>query len=190
MTSPSIWRRVEQEAFTFLYWVRDLAGRDRLSISQINDQLWCSAALTSEADVGQIVTLRITAVIDCRLEFDDRSLIRRYDHAPPSPVVALKRAFGLDYCDDGVADDGRAKPVEWFEKGWDFARPRLESGAVVLTHCSAGVNRGPSLAYFLLRAYWDMSPSDALDLIIARRPVAKVRYHEDADRAITALGLC
>jgi predicted protein tyrosine phosphatase len=59
----------------------------------------------------------------------------------------------------------------------------------VLTHCSAGVNRGPSMAYFLLRVHWHMSGPDALALIKKQRPIALARYWPDADRAIAALGL-
>jgi protein-tyrosine phosphatase len=91
---------------------------------------------------------------------------------------------------DGVPDDGRPKPVSWFSRAWDFAQPIFEDGGVVLLHCAAGVNRGPSMAYFLLRANWHMDGDRASALIQRQRPKAQMAYRVDVDRAIAALNLC
>jgi hypothetical protein len=159
-----------------------------VDVSEINRGLWCGAAITTDADVAQLAAHGITADIDCREEFDDRSLIRRYNHLPPTPG-ALRGHPQIAYCYDGVPDDGRPKPVSWFATAWTFAHPILAGNGVVLAHCAAGVNRGPSMAYFLLRAHWGMAGDDAFALIKARRPQAGVIYRADADRAISALGL-
>lgn len=159
-----------------------------VDVSKINDQLWCGGAITTEADVATIASYGITADIDCREEFNDHSLIEGYDNLPPTPG-ALKEQDQIAYYYAGVPDDGEPKPVSWFSGAWDFAKPLLEGGGVVLAHCAAGVNRGPSMAYFLLRAYWGTSAGDAYALIKEQRPVARIGYQGDADNAIQALGL-
>lgn len=169
-------------------WLREVLGLKRLDISKINGQLWCGAAISTDKDVRTIEADGITADIDCRLEFDDRSLIAGADRRAQAPQT-LENHPKIAYCRDGVADDGHAKPVEWFATAWDFAKPIFESGGVVLTHCAAGVNRGPSMAYFLLRANWGAEPAAAFALIKEKRPVAQMLYRDDADRAIVHLGL-
>lgn len=170
------------------YWLRATIGGAKADVSKINDQLWCGGAITTDADVARIAADGITADIDCRKEFNDRSLIDDYNNLPPTPGL-LKAHPRISYYFDGVADDGLPKPVSWFASAWDFAKPILDGGGVVLAHCAAGVNRGPSMAYFLLRAHWRMSPADALALVKQKRPVARVGYQADADKAITSLGL-
>lgn len=155
--------------------------------TQITPQLWTGGAVTNEADVDQMLGAGITADIDCRLTQDTGPLdwyTNLPNHAP-----TIKGHPKIAYCYNGVPDDGEPKPVSWFEKSWNFAKPILESGGVVLAHCAAGHNRGPSTCYFLLRAYNGMAPDAAFKLLTTRRPVATVKYREDADRAIAALGL-
>jgi hypothetical protein len=43
------------------------------------------------------------------------------------------------------------------------------------------------MAYFLLRAHWRMSLGEALALVKQKRPVARVGYQADADKAITSV---
>ncbi len=92
-----------------------------------------------------------------------------FNNLPPTPN-SLKNHPQIAYCFAGVADDGLPKPVSWFQTGWDFAKPILDNGGVVLSHCAAGVNRGPSVAYFLLRAHWGMTGDNAFALLKAQRP--------------------
>jgi protein-tyrosine phosphatase len=55
----------------------------------------------------------------------------------------------------------------------------MDTGGTVLTHCHAGINRGPSLGYAVLLAQgWD--PVEALARIIEVRSIAYVAYAEDA----------
>ena len=159
-----------------------------LDVSQINEQLWTGGAITTEADVQQLVDLGITADIDCRLEYDDQSLIEGYEQLPNAKSI-LQSHSSIAYLYNGVADDGNPRPTSWFQASWVFAETVLRTGGVVLAHCAAGINRGPSTAYFLLRAYWKMSGDDAFALLRAKRPVVEVAYRHDADEAIIALGL-
>lgn len=161
---------------------------DPLDISRINSQVWCGGAVVTEDDVQQLADDGVTADIDCRLEFNDVSLVGAFNNLPPTPN-SLKNHPQIAYCFAGVADDGLPKPVSWFQTGWDFAKPILDNGGVVLSHCAAGVNRGPSVAYFLLRAHWGMTGDNAFALLKAQRPVVNIAYRADADKAIVALEL-
>lgn len=168
--------------------VARLGVRRMADVSQIADQFWTGGALTSAADVDYIVHLGITADADMRLEFDDESVLSHSSDLPNAKPV-LEAHPQIAYLYNGVADDGKPKPVSWFETTWNWAEPLLKGGAVVLCHCAAGVNRGPSMTYFLLRAYLGMKGDDAYALITEKRPIAEVGYRKDADEAIIVLGL-
>lgn len=173
------------------YWFLAAVLHRKADISQINAQLWTGGAITIEAQVRQLVKDGITADIDCRLEFNDQSLIKEYNNLPSTPAsIKSDTDFigkKIEYCYDGVADDGKPKDTSWFEKAWTFAEPEFERGGVVLAHCAAGQNRGPSIAYFLLRAHFGMEGDEAFNVIKERRPVAQMIYRDDADRALNEL---
>lgn len=138
----------------------------------VTSRLATGGALTGPADVDALFTGGITHVIDCRVEFDDGALLAQRFH----------------YLYDPTADDGNPKPPAWFQPGIAFGLQALSTPASrVYVHCTAGVNRGPSMCYAIMRAFgW--SPVDALATIKAARPVAQVRYSNDADAAVKALG--
>jgi dual specificity phosphatase 3 len=113
-------------------------------------------------DIG---TLRITHVVDCRIEWDDERLFAQ--HLP-----------NVSYLHHGMDDAGQRVPGDWFDVaiGWIDA---AGEDAVVLTHCHMGINRGPSLGFaVLLHQDWDVV--DAIAAIRAARPVANVWYADDA----------
>ena len=173
------------------YWFLAAVLHRKADVSQISPQLWTGGAITIEAQIAQLVKDKITADIDCRLEFNDQSLITEYTNRPPTPGSLKSKTHFIGkkiaYCYDGVADDGQPKDTSWFEKAWTFADPEFERGGVVLAHCAAGQNRGPSMAYFLLRAHFGMERDEAFNLIKERRPVAQMIYRDDADRALDEL---
>ena len=173
------------------YWFLAAVLHRKADVSQINPQLWTGGAITIEAQVAQLVEDGITADIDCRLDFNDQSLINGYNNLPPTPgsIKSTTHFLGkkIAYCYDGVADDGQPKAASWFETAWKFAEPQFQAGGVVLAHCAAGQNRGPSIAYFLLRAYFRLEGDEAFNLIKEKRPVARMIYRGDADRALIEL---
>ena len=149
----------------------------RLDCSPLTERLFTGAAISSTSDVDQLVQAGVTAIIDARAEFDDAAII-------------MANHPSILYLWDGAQDDGQPKPPEWFKKALDFAMPILaRPGQILFTHCAAGHNRGPSLAYAVLRAQgW---PShNALHLIHVKRPqtVGGIAYAPDAERALHQLG--
>lgn len=187
-----MWTWVERlggDAQNFFARLAALVGvREMADATEILPQFFTGGAISSEADVETLVAMGITADIDCRLEYDDQSVIDEYAEKP-NAKDALEAHPKIAYLYNGVADDKQPKPAAWFQRSWEFAEPILKSGGVVLAHCAAGVNRGPSTCYFLMRAYLGMSGDEAYSLIVHLRPVAEVGYRQDADEAIVTLGL-
>jgi protein-tyrosine phosphatase len=131
------------------------------------------AAIGSQQDVTQLLAVGITHVVDCRAEFDDTMLFA---------------GAGVAVLWIGVQDDGLPKPTEWFQRGIEFSLPALAvPKSKVYFHCAAGVNRGPSMCYVVLRAL-GLYASQAEGLIRSARPQVGLAYKADADRAIVQLG--
>jgi dual specificity phosphatase 3 len=138
----------------------------------VTARLATGGALNGPADVAALQSAGITHVIDCRVEFDDGSLL----------------AQRFQYLYDPTPDDGNPKPASWFQPGIAFGLQALSQPVNrVYVHCTAGVNRGPSMCYAIMRALGWSGP-DAISTIKAARPVAQIRYSADADAAIPALG--
>jgi hypothetical protein len=138
----------------------------------VTARLATGGALTGPSDLDALAALGITHVIDCRTEFDDGTLLAQRFHYVYAPT----------------ADDGQPKAPAWFQPGIAFALQALSQPQNrVYAHCAAGVNRGPSMCYAIMRALgWP--GVIALSTIKTARPVAQVRYSGDADAALAALG--
>jgi dual specificity phosphatase 3 len=142
--------------------------------SFVTSRIATGAALSGPEDVAALAVSGITHVVDCRAEFDDAPLFGE------GPML---------YLWNGTADDGQPKEPGWFAKSLVFAMPALGSfpNSKILFHSSAGVNRGPSTAYAVLRAL-GLSPALSEALIRKARPQVGLAYMRDADRAVAALG--
>lgn len=141
--------------------------------SLITPRLFTGAALTAgPTDVAALHAAGITHVIACNESEDDNALL----------------GAGFTCLLNPTADDGTHKAPEWFDKSIQFAVDALSHHhARVLAHCAAGVNRGPSTAYAIMRAL-GFSATDAETLIRAARPQVGLGYKVDADAAIMTLG--
>jgi dual specificity phosphatase 3 len=139
----------------------------------VTDRLATGGAVSTPADVQQLIDAGITHVIDCRAEFDDGPLFSK---------------TGVAYLYNGTMDDGQHKDPIWFAKSLVFAMPALAQPKIkVYAHCAAGVNRGPSTCYAILRAL-GFNPVGAEAIIRAVRPQVGLAYKHDADAAIPILG--
>ena len=141
--------------------------------SQITERLFCGGQIADDSDVDHLLLSGVTHIIDAQIERNDGPLMRA----------------GMRYLWNPTADDGEhPKPAAWFKDTIDFAMGAfITPGSVVLTHCAAGVNRGPSLAYAIMRAQgW--SAADAMAQLKAKRPIAQAAYADDAELALRSLG--
>lgn len=140
----------------------------------IHPRLATGAALSGLSDAQALAAAGVTHVVDVTDAGDDTPLFAQLP--------------GVHTLWNPTADDGQHKPPSWFETSLAFALPAFAiTHARVYTHCSAGVNRGPSTAYAIMRAL-GFSPADAEALIRAARPQVGLAYKADADAAIQALG--
>jgi dual specificity phosphatase 3 len=140
--------------------------------SQITERLFVGGQI-NDSDWPALIAAGITHVIDAQAEREDR--------APRQGGVSI---LWVPQPDDGK----HPKPVKWFGDAVSFALLAFTTPkAKVLTHCAAGINRGPSLGYAVLRAQgW--TASEAMYTLKLHRPVVNAAYRDDADAALKALG--
>lgn len=116
----------------------------------------------------ELVHLGVTHVVDVRSEWSDAEL---FVHQAPQ----------VRYLHHGMDDAGQSVPLEWFEHAvsWVEAAWAQDPGAVVLSHCHMGINRGWSLGFAVLLAQgWD--PVGGIAALRAARPQANAWYAADA----------
>lgn len=153
-------------------WLRWESGAD---FDFVADRIATGGKIWDESDVAAMLAAGITHVVTAAIELEQethRVLAGRFVHLA-----------------NGVHDDGLWKETAWFRASIDFTLEALrDPDARVLLHCGAGINRGPSSAYAVLRALGH-SRHEALRMITEARPIAAVLYANDADDAIEELGL-
>ena len=141
--------------------------------SKVTERVFTGARIDTETEIDQLISEGVTHVINCRGSFDDLQLIGQ-------------RSLG--YLWNPTEDNGEHKDWTWFEKALKFAMPILSLPKPILyVHCEAGVNRGPSIAYLILRAQ-GLSKVQAEGMIRFARPSVGLAYKNDADLALQQLG--
>ena len=117
--------------------------------------------------LSQWVEAGVTHIVDCRIEDSDEEFVAL--HAPQ-----------ITYIYAPTDDDGLEREPEWFDGALrDLGNALEDPDSVLLVHCAAGINRGPSMAFrLLLEAGWE--PVAALNAIREARPVTRVIYAPDA----------
>lgn len=141
----------------------------------VTDRIATGAGINSIEDAQAIADSGVTHIIDCRDDLDDTQFFTQL----PNVTVLW----------NGVPDDGQPKSPDWFKKSVDFALMALAiPHAKVYAHCAAGVNRGPSTCYAILRSL-GLSPELAEQIIRTARPQVGIAYKNDADSAVSELYL-
>lgn len=139
----------------------------------VTTRLATGAAINNDEDVQILIKFGITHIINCRSEFDDAPLLLKHPQ--------IKYLYNPTY------DDGTHKSAEWFCKSIVFALEALgQSVNKVYVHCAAGINRGPSSAFAILRAL-GLSSTQSESFIKIARPMALIAYMNDANAAISLL---
>lgn len=125
-----------------------------VSFNFVTERIAVGGGITSKADVDQIVVAGITHVMDMRAEFDDDIL-----NDNRITILWLPQE-----------DNGEMRPPGHYRKGIQFAFPALAlPNTKVFPHCSAGLDRGPTMCYALLRAF-GVSRTDAIAMVRTARP--------------------
>lgn len=148
---------------------------EHANASKVIDRLWVGGDLASYDDelagrqLRELVAHGLTHVLDVREEWSDEKQVAR-----EQPDVV--------YLWHGIPDLGQDVDCAWFDTVVDFARAAyVDPAAVVLAHCHAGINRGPSAGFAILLALGH-EPIDALELIRRARPIVVIAYAADALR--------
>jgi dual specificity phosphatase 3 len=153
--------------------LRDMlkAGDTQPNISQVTEQLWTGGdrgRTTPATWLAQLQHAGITHIIDARQE------------GQPDQAYTQTHAPHIGYLHNPQPDLGQTMPDQWFDVGVDYALHALaDPDARVLAHCQLGINRGPSMAYAVLLAT-GVTPEQARSTITAARPIARIRYADDA----------
>jgi protein-tyrosine phosphatase len=125
-----------------------------VSFNFVTERIAVGGGISSKADVDQIVAAGITHVIDMRAEFDDDTL-----NDSRITILWLPQE-----------DNGEMRPPGHYRRGIQFAFPALALPKTkVFPHCAAGLNRGPTMCYALLRAF-GFPQREAIAMILAVRP--------------------
>jgi protein-tyrosine phosphatase len=120
----------------------------------VTERIAVGAQISCKADVDQLVAAGITHVCDMRAEYDDTLL------ADPRIVVLWLPE----------QDDGSPRPRDHVLNAVLFGMTGLsQKKNRVLYHCAAGVNRGPTACYALLRAF-GIARDAAIQMIRSARP--------------------
>lgn len=157
------------------------------NFSWITSRLAAGGVPSSTSDIVTLLDYGITHIIDCYDQSDDAQFFGKYKD-------------NIHYLWNPTADDGAQDQAkqDWIIKSVVFGLPVLLDSNIyssgkqtkIYCHCQAGVNRGPSTAYALMRAAWGMTSEDSLLLIRKHRPIdiVGVRYASVADIALQAKG--
>jgi protein-tyrosine phosphatase len=122
--------------------------------NMVTERIAVGAQINSRADVDQLVAAGITHVCDMRAEYDDTLL------ADPRIVVLWLPE----------QDDGSPRPRDHVLNAVLFGMTGLsQTKNKVLYHCAAGVNRGPTACYALLRGF-GIPQARAIEMVRSARP--------------------
>jgi protein-tyrosine phosphatase len=134
----------------------------------VTARLATGAAISRPDDVLALAAVGVTHVLDCRDDFDDGPLLSQ---------------SGCVYLWNPTPDDGQPKPDLWWRQTLSFAvNAYSRLGTCVYAHCAAGINRGPSAAYAIMRACWGLPSAASISMIKIARPQALVGYAADFER--------
>jgi protein-tyrosine phosphatase len=127
-----------------------------MDMTWVTDQIAVGGGIWNEANMIEVVREGVTHIIDMQIEFDD---------------TRLAEPYGVKVLWNPTDDDFRAKPLELFQRGVDFALEALQDPqAKLLIHCAAGVHRAPMMTLAVLRAQgWSLR--DAVTEIEDKRDV-------------------
>ncbi len=142
-----------------------------VSCNWVNNWLLVGGEIKSYEDVAFLRIAGITHIINAMRDNKEQPWMERYK---------------VKYLFNPTEDNGHTKPTAWFKPAIDFALKALEVPTnKIYVHCRGGSNRGPSLAYAILRAR-GFNECEA-ELAIRRVREVGLGYRLDAEKAIKEL---
>lgn len=149
-----------------------------MNFNWLTERLAVGSRPRTETDLVALGHVGVTHLLDV-CEFDDTALLSGLSWAKLTPP--------LKYLWNPSRDDGNPKPADWFMRSIIFGLDALGPlPSKLYVHCFDGINRGPSTAYAIMRA-WGLERTDARLILMVKRPIAIARYARDADLAMLEL---
>jgi protein-tyrosine phosphatase len=125
-----------------------------VSFNFVTERIAVGGAIGDINGLNELIAQGITHIIDMQAEFDDQTL-------RDSRVTVLWLP---------QEDDGTPRPPGHYLQGARFAYAMLAIPEhKIYCHCAAGVNRGPTMCYALLRSF-GIPKEEAIGMIQKARP--------------------
>lgn len=139
-----------------------------LDLGIINDKLIIGSRPENEGDIIQLAKLGVTGVLNLQSDSDFR-----YLGVVWSVIWRLHLQHGQEIQRVAISDFDPGAIIEKIPEAVEVLDALAKAHERVYLHCSAGINRSPSIgiAWLALRA--DMTVDDALALVLQRRPAAQ-----------------
>jgi hypothetical protein len=139
-------------------WAKDIwravGGHVDISFDFVTERIATGGQISDAENLRTLTRAGITHVLDMGDTFPDE--------------LVLDAAMNLYHLPQ--KDDGTMRPPGQYRTGIRWAFDALQFPAYkVYCHCAAGRNRGPTMAYALLRAF-GFPRADAIDTIVKARP--------------------
>lgn len=154
----------------------------QFNVNRVTERLLVGGGLSGADEMAYLKSQGVTHIISAAAELDDS---------------AICAESGIAFLHIPWADDGQLKEVGDFRNALAFvlnADALAVSGGtlpIYMTHCAAGMNRGPMIATFLLAALAGYNADHAFDLVRAGRPQAssfnQPHYRASVQRALEAV---
>lgn len=152
-----------------------------LLIFRVRPHLFFGNAPRRPEDVGELAGHGVTAVL-CLQTDDDLAqyglIWSQIEEWYAQRRLITRRVPVLDFSPDAI--------VAHLEEALDALAALLDDGHTVFVHCSAGVNRSPTIVIAHLVRAEGLSPADALDAVASVRP--SVQPYQQALDAIAPSG--
>jgi atypical dual specificity phosphatase len=150
-------------------------------VSELLPNFWIGRALHNSDETARLKTeLGVTAVVSLETDRDLEAAGLTW-----TKIDERYRALGLDLHRVEIEGDWPAAVIEVMRRAMILVRRLIQNGHTVFLHCSAGVNRSPTVALMYLNMIEGMSVEEALATVQLSRPQAKP--YEDVVVVLRAL---
>lgn len=161
-------------------------GGDVMNFDFVTDRLAIGTSPESAQDVQDLMNSGITHVLNCRAEQDDARWFVGFELGAPGHYL-------WNGTEDWFPLHPTHKPVDWFQRGIEFAFPILSQAGPfkLLVHCKAGANRSGIMGYAILRAF-GLTQGEAMAAIDTHRFITiaglvETGWKRDAEDAVKEL---
>lgn len=150
-------------------------------VSEVLPNFWIGRALHTSEDTARLKTeLGVTAVVSLETDRDLEAAGLTW-----SKVRERYRTLGMEVHRVEIEGDWPAAVIEVMRRAMTLVRRLIQNEHTVFLHCTAGMNRSPTVALMYLNMIEGMPVEEALATVKLSRPQAKP--YEDVVVVLQAL---